>query len=289
MRAAAENPGWSIVVPVKTLVIAKSRLADLAGPHRAAFAVAVAGDTVAAALACPAVARVVVVTGDAIAAEALGRLGADVVDDPQAGLNAALRHGAAHAVRLAPGDPVAALQADLPALRPAELATVLAAAGETEESFLPDAAEIGTTFYGVRAGLPFRPRFGGESRARHLAGGAKELVLPGVASVRRDVDTPADLADAAGLGLGPRSSAVVARMWNPGEATLIDVQATVRSFDPNTRSGSVFLDDGTELLFDAAAFDAGPLRLLRSGQRVNIALDGDRITYVTLSTFPLPD
>jgi hypothetical protein len=67
------------------------------------------------------------------------------------------------------------------------------------------------------------------------------------------------------------------------------VQATVRTFDDATRSGSVFLDDGTELPFESDAFDAGPLRLLRSGQRVNIVLSAGRITYVTLSTFPVPD
>ncbi|WP_329085233.1 MULTISPECIES: hypothetical protein [unclassified Streptosporangium] len=66
------------------------------------------------------------------------------------------------------------------------------------------------------------------------------------------------------------------------------MQATVRDFDPATRSGSVFLDDGTRIPFGTAAFDAGPLRLLRSGQRVNIVMDGDDVTYVTLSTFPLP-
>ncbi|MGV9778553.1 hypothetical protein [Streptosporangium sp. NPDC003464] len=67
------------------------------------------------------------------------------------------------------------------------------------------------------------------------------------------------------------------------------MQATVRTFDATTRSGSVFLDDGTEVPFGAAAFDAGPLRLLRPGQRVNIVMDDGQITYVTLSTFPLPD
>ncbi|MEU9884877.1 hypothetical protein AB0M95_07240 [Sphaerisporangium sp. NPDC051017] len=67
------------------------------------------------------------------------------------------------------------------------------------------------------------------------------------------------------------------------------MQATVRTFDQRTRSGSVFLDDGTELPFDAPAFDAGPLRLLRSGQRVNIRVEGAVITAITLSTFPLPD
>ncbi|SNR76531.1 hypothetical protein [Actinomadura mexicana] len=66
------------------------------------------------------------------------------------------------------------------------------------------------------------------------------------------------------------------------------MQGTVKAFDAQTRSGSVFLDDGTELPFDAEAFAAGGLRLLRFGQRVNLALDGDRVSVVTLSTFPLP-
>lgn len=67
------------------------------------------------------------------------------------------------------------------------------------------------------------------------------------------------------------------------------VQATVRVFDPGSRSGSVFLDDGTEMPFGTGAFDAGPLRLLRSGQRVNIRVEDGGITAITLSTFPLPD
>jgi hypothetical protein len=67
------------------------------------------------------------------------------------------------------------------------------------------------------------------------------------------------------------------------------VQATVRSFDETTRSGTVFLDDGTVLEFATSAFDAGPLRLLRSGQRVNLGMSGGQIAYVTLSTFPVPE
>ncbi|GLW06093.1 2-phospho-L-lactate guanylyltransferase [Microtetraspora sp. NBRC 13810] len=199
-----------MVVPVKPLVAAKTRLAEAAGAHRESLAVAVACDTVEAALVCPRVARVVVVTADPLAARELSGVGAHVVGDPEAGLNAALRHGAAEAVRLAPDDPVGALQADLPALRPAELDLVLAAAAEFEVSFLPDAAEIGTTFYGTLPGVPFLPGFGGESRARHLGRGAKELILDGIPSMRRDVDTPADLEAALALGVGPRTALVAA-------------------------------------------------------------------------------
>ncbi|UGY93798.1 hypothetical protein [Streptomyces gobiensis] len=68
------------------------------------------------------------------------------------------------------------------------------------------------------------------------------------------------------------------------------MQATAYTYDPETRSGSVLLDDGTPVPFDAAAFDAGGLRLLRSGQRVRIETEGageggqPRITLVTLQT-----
>ncbi|WP_371783412.1 2-phospho-L-lactate guanylyltransferase [Streptosporangium subroseum] len=209
---APESFTWTLVVPVKTLVAAKTRLSAAAGPHRAALAVAIACDTVEAALSCVLVARVVVVTGDPVAAEALGGVGANVVGDPEAGLNAALRRGAQEAVRLAPADAVGALQADLPALRPAELALVLTAAAEFDQMFLPDAVEVGTTFYGVRPGVPFNPGFGGESRDRHLRRGAKELCLDGIDSVRRDVDTPDDLRVALALGVGPRTLAVVERI-----------------------------------------------------------------------------
>ena len=68
------------------------------------------------------------------------------------------------------------------------------------------------------------------------------------------------------------------------------VQATICAFDEETRSGSVLLDDGLQIPFDSAAFDAGPLRLARFGQRVRITLttDGDyrAITAITLATFP---
>ncbi|HZP52049.1 hypothetical protein [Actinocrinis sp.] len=68
------------------------------------------------------------------------------------------------------------------------------------------------------------------------------------------------------------------------------MQGTVRVFDPETRAGSVVLDDGTELAYDAAAFNAGGLRLARPGQRVALRVDAEgRITALTLATLPLPN
>ncbi|MEV8019279.1 hypothetical protein AB0O76_23610 [Streptomyces sp. NPDC086554] len=67
------------------------------------------------------------------------------------------------------------------------------------------------------------------------------------------------------------------------------MQATAYTYDPETHSGSVLLDDGTPVPFDPPAFDAGGLRLLRPGQRVRIEVEGAgeqrRITLVTLQTF----
>ncbi|NGO77104.1 hypothetical protein G6045_15765 [Streptomyces sp. YC504] len=67
------------------------------------------------------------------------------------------------------------------------------------------------------------------------------------------------------------------------------MQATAYTYDPESRSGSVLLDDGTPVEFAAEAFDAGGLRLLRPGQRVRIEVAGEgegrRITLVTLQTF----
>src|SRR6266545_4449134 len=115
---------WSVVIPVKRLPLAKSRLYDGTRPrevHRE-LALALALDTAAAALACPAVARVVAVTDDPRAAASLVSLGAVVVpDQPDQGLNPALAYGASRATALAPGDGVAVLSADLAALRPDEL------------------------------------------------------------------------------------------------------------------------------------------------------------------------
>ena len=56
------------------------------------------------------------------------------------------------------------------------------------------------------------------------------------------------------------------------------MQATAYTYDPETRSGSVLLDDGPPV----------GRRLLRPGQRVRIETEGEgaaaRITLVTLQT-----
>ncbi len=231
--------GWTVLLPVKVLAQAKSRLAQLAGERRRELALALASDTVSAVVACPEVARVIVVTSDPVAGPRLSSLGARIIaearplarnrdagdagdgarpspDGSQRPLNAALLRGAAVALRRWPGTGLAALTADLPALRPAELAIALRAvseaAGPVGAAFVPDAAWVGTTMYAVAGGGEFRPMYGGASRARHAAGGATELALDGIAGLRQDVDTPDDLRAAVALGVGPRTAEVAAEL-----------------------------------------------------------------------------
>jgi 2-phospho-L-lactate guanylyltransferase len=204
---------WAVVVPVKVLARAKSRIAPLAGPRRAELALAMAFDTVSAVVAAGGVGKVIVVTDDPVAAGELSAAGATVIpDEPRDGLNAALAYGAACAGRDWPGSGTAALSADLPAVRPGEIAMALRAAAAWPEAFVPDLQGSGTTLYTAAPGVGFRPRFGVESRRRHADGGAAELLLAGIAGLRRDVDTPEDLRDAARLGLGPRTGALAAEL-----------------------------------------------------------------------------
>jgi cold shock CspA family protein len=64
------------------------------------------------------------------------------------------------------------------------------------------------------------------------------------------------------------------------------VQATVATFDADTGSGTVLTDDGRRVPFDAAAFAAGGLRLLRPGQRVKMDIADGRVVRVTIVTMP---
>ncbi|MFF5755135.1 2-phospho-L-lactate guanylyltransferase [Streptomyces longwoodensis] len=210
---------WTLVIPLKPLAQAKSRLADTASEGlRPGLALAFAQDTVGAALASPAVRDVVVVTDDALAGRELAALGARIVPDaPRAGLNAALAHAAGVARAVDPRCALAAVNADLPALRPHELARVLDAAAEFPRAFLADAAGIGTTVLTAVPGQELLPAFGVDSRARHRASGARELGLPGVVSVRQDVDTGEDLRAALALGVGPRTAAAAARLLTAGQ------------------------------------------------------------------------
>ncbi|HEX6955617.1 MAG TPA: hypothetical protein VF156_12120, partial [Agromyces sp.] len=195
----ADAAGWTIVVPVKSLSGAKTRLApELAPAERAALARAFALDTIDAAGAARSVARVVVVTDEPAIELALREApGVEVV--PEAGprgLAAAIAHGIAVA-RAHPADApssravmgvstaaegtvppregggadaaVAVLLGDLPALRARDLDAALEVAARHPLAFVADAEGPGTTLATARAGEGLTAHFGADSAARHAA------------------------------------------------------------------------------------------------------------------------
>ncbi|MBA2774074.1 MAG: 2-phospho-L-lactate guanylyltransferase [Nocardioidaceae bacterium] len=208
MPAAPRLP-WSIIIPVKPVAVAKSRLTGISVGQRRDLALAFALDTTLAALTTAGVRRVVVVTDDP-EREAFRDLGADLVADrPSAGLNAAIRHGADD-VRGRDGEcGLIALAGDLPALRPAELSEVLDAP-PSESWFVGDAACTGTTLLAAAAGRDLTPAFGPGSAATHRSQGAAEVTSSRIERLRRDVDTLMDLGDALRLGVGAHTAKVVA-------------------------------------------------------------------------------
>jgi 2-phospho-L-lactate guanylyltransferase len=210
---------WVLVVPVKRLAIAKSRIGEPWVPYRAELALAFTQDTVAAALSAPSVSAVIVVTDDPAVTAAVTSLGAAVVPDaPDAGQNAAVRHGAQEAARSQPESGVAALSGDLPSLRGAELGAALAAAATYPAALVCDVAGTGTTLLTAVTGRVLQPKFGPRSRAAHRAAGVVELDGPWP-TLRRDVDTVADLLDALRLGVGPATAALLDRRGAVGTAS----------------------------------------------------------------------
>lgn len=53
------------------------------------------------------------------------------------------------------------------------------------------------------------------------------------------------------------------------------MQGTVREFSEATRSGSIILDDGTDIPIPPAAFSQSGLRKLAVGQRVRFEVEGE--------------
>ncbi|WP_028932520.1 2-phospho-L-lactate guanylyltransferase [Pseudonocardia spinosispora] len=203
-----------LMIPIKSLSRAKTRLRGAAddgigeATAHARLALALSRDTVAAARAARSVRRVVAITSDPEVTAVLTADGVPVLADlPQHDLNGALAYGAEVLRTNGPQQPVAALQADLPALRPDELDQALHQAiaafriGRAMRAYCADAPGVGTTLLVCAPWVALEPRFGGHSAEAHENAGALPLIgdWPGL---RRDVDTPSDLWHAERIGLG---------------------------------------------------------------------------------------
>lgn len=202
-RPAREQDAWDVVIPLKAIASAKSRL-DL-GAARSRLALTMARDTVEAVAACQAVGRIIVVTGDTHNWCSRPAPWLAVLSDSGGGLDQAVRTGVSAAQHRSISGGIAVVTGDLPAARQSELDIAFCLASEYPVSFIADTAGTGTTAFFMRAGTSSLPRFGDQSRLAHLGMGAVELSHPCFLTVRRDVDTRDDLLEALALGVGPNT------------------------------------------------------------------------------------
>ena len=211
--ARPATPDVGLVIAVKRLAAAKTRLAPVfSSATREGVVLAMLNDTITAASAVPALRVLTVVTPDEDAAATARSLGARVLVDPtpqghRNPLNNAIAAAEASIREETPN--IVALQGDLPALQPQELAEAIAAAREYPRSFVGDRHGTGTSAL-FAFGVPLDPQFGPDSAQRHRHSGAIELTgaWPGL---RCDIDTPDDLMIARRLGVGAATAQAIGR------------------------------------------------------------------------------
>jgi len=201
--------GLHVLVPVKRLDDAKSRLAGVLAPaERRALALAMLGDVLAALGGSTVAASVTVVTGDPEAGVAARLGGADLCDDEGRSWNAALTAALA---ALGGGVSAAIIAADLPMLEPADL-DALAAALPGPGVAVGRAHDGGTNALALRPPEAIEPHFGAPQSATLHARLAREVGFEPVIVHRRglafDVDTAGDLDRL--LELGPRGRTAAA-------------------------------------------------------------------------------
>lgn len=196
---------WQVLVPVKALNLAKSRL-ELVGPMRRTLAMAMLRDVVEACVQVDEVRGVTIVSADA-----------DVLDVPRTSslrcrgedLNEDLVTAIGATRSALPDVGIAIVVADLPALRASELRAVLDASPQDRPRFVPG-GDGGTTVLILPAGVDITPAFGPDSSNRHeqLADRCDDAAF----GMRCDVDSMEDLNEASRLGVGQHTVAWLREM-----------------------------------------------------------------------------
>ena len=279
----------AVVVPVRRLNAAKTRLAPVLSAHeRAGVALAMARDVVAG---CTAQAgwETWVVSADPTVLRDADRAGARPVPEEGTTLLGAIRQ--AERVAAAEGaEALAVVLADLPWISRAALARVLAP--EVPVAAVRARSDGGTNALVRRPPDVIPALFGRASFERHVRAAARAGL--GVRSVAAeelafDLDRPDDIRrlledGREGNTLDACLDMGLAKRLGAGSPVLHrqegEMQGTIKEFDVDSGTGSLLLDDGTEVAIDPASTEGSEIRSLRLGQRVDFDLDevGDRKT-----------
>jgi len=203
------------VVPVKTLAASKTRLfPDLEHAAVERLTLAMMTDVVAALQRVRALTRIAVVTPDTAVARAAEAAGVEALLRPDPGLNAAVEHAAAE-VCGAHGDGLLVVLGDVAAVAPADLETLIGAAGTPGVALAP--SRDGGTSALLRTPRDVIPaRFGPDSAKRHREEAARagvpcrQIALPSLAI---DVDVADDAAEILrSATLGPHTREALAAL-----------------------------------------------------------------------------
>jgi len=198
------------VVPVKAFAAAKQRLAEFLSPsQRQALALAMLEDVLAALAACD-LASVIVVTADPAAACLAGAFGARVWrDGAEDGHTGAVAAAAARLARQGAG--MLTVPADIPLVRPEDIAALLAAG---PFAIAPSRDERGSNAVLVTPADRVPLRFGEDSFRPHLAAARARGLEPRILHRPRlalDLDRPADVAAFLEIPSRTRTRALLAK------------------------------------------------------------------------------
>ncbi|EKT76253.1 hypothetical protein WSS_A43700 [Rhodococcus opacus M213] len=201
--------GYGVLVPIKSLRRAKSRLTIGSSSLRSELAMAFFLDTIAALKASSQVESIVVVSPDPAVGRAVGR-SCDVVSDPELGLAEAIRAGAARLQSIGHRGPAAVVLPDLPCATARSFDALFAAASHHPRAFVSDWKGDGTTCVTAATVVLLTHHFGESSAAAHACHGFVPIELS-IPDLRADVDTPSDMRRMQASELGSTTRSILAR------------------------------------------------------------------------------
>lgn len=205
---------WRVLIPFKGGTRAKSRLNSMipCDKEREALSLRFTLDVVAAAKNSPIVAGVSVVTSGSAVAQIFRRFGTEIIfEKQQLGLTHAVEQAQRVIGNTYPGEGIAVLMGDLPALDSQDLTDSLLQAAQHERAVIPDKEGAGTVLLAAQPGVMCRPSYEKGSFERHVLLGHTPVMVPQHSTIRQDVDSPADLETVLGLGTGKHTQGMLVR------------------------------------------------------------------------------
>lgn len=215
MTIGIPGAGFRAVVPVKAFSRAKTRLSPLLSiEERRELARAMLEDVLAVLSRSPALAGVLVVSGDEEVAKVAAQFGAEtLVESIEAGTNAGVQRGLAFLKSTGAG-PCLIVHADIPFLSDDELRSIVAALDRSAAVIVPASRDEGTNALALSEPGLIAPSFGCGSFARHVQAATDLGIKPEILHLRgagHDLDVPADLRFDPDIGAAKRTQAVLGR------------------------------------------------------------------------------